>query len=363
MDKGIMVITVRELMEGYVNNGEMGIFAYGGKLNVRPPYQRELVYEGKDKEDVIRTILDELPISMMYWAKNDDGTFEIIDGQQRTMSICEYCSGDFSVDYKFIGNDESIRNKILDYKLYIHIFEGDTDNKLKWFERVNTVGKKLTVQELRNAAYTGPWLTDAKRHFSKTGCPAYEISKDLVKGVAIRQEILETALIWVIDRENMKDVRDYMANHQNDEDANELWIYFQDVIAWVRRTFPNIRKEMKGLPWGILYNKYKDKSLNSKKLEEEISRLMKDDDVTKKSGIYEYLLSGNEKYLSIRAFTESQKAQKYEEQKGICPHCKKEFKREDMEADHIKPWSEGGKTELDNCQMLCRDCNRTKSNN
>ena len=355
-------IKIREIVEKYKNDKEYGVWAYGGKLNIRPPYQREFVYKEKQRDAVIDTITKNLPISIMYWSKNNDGTFEIIDGQQRTMSICEYAVGSFSTNYRYIFNlTEGEKEQFLDYELLVYICEGTDKEKLEWFRTINIAGEELTEQELRNATYTGPWLSDAKRHFAKTGCPAYDISKDLVKGTAIRQEILETALKWISDRDETE-LEDYMANHQNDEDANELWIYFQDVIAWVRRTFPNIRKEMKGLPWGILYNKYKDKSLNSKKLEEEISKLMKDDDVTKKSGIYEYLLSENEKYLSIRAFTESQKAQKYEEQKGMCPHCKKEFKREDMEADHIKPWSEGGKTELDNCQMLCRDCNRIKSN-
>jgi hypothetical protein len=117
---------------------------------------------------------------------------------------------------------------------------------------------------------------------------------------------------------------------------------------------------MKAVNWGELYNKYNKKKLNATKLEERIKELMMDDDVTKKSGIYPYLLTEDEKYLSIRAFTDSQKRTAYEKQKGICPKCKQKFEIEEMEGDHIKPWSEGGHTFPNNLQMLCKDCNRRK---
>ena len=123
---------------------------------------------------------------------------------------------------------------------------------------------------------------------------------------------------------------------------------------------------MSNVQWGELYNQFKDKKLDSKKLENEITELMQDEDVTKKSGIYAYVLTRNEKFLNIRAFTDKMKREAYERQKGICPHCKGENKKkkweiEEMEADHIKPWHEGGKTIAENCQMLCKQDNRTKS--
>ena len=90
--------------------------------------------------------------------------------------------------------------------------------------------------------------------------------------------------------------------------------------------------------------------------------LYKDDEVTSKKGIYAYILTGEEKHLSIRTFTESQKAQAYEKCGGVCAKCGKQFKLDEMQADHIMPWSKGGKTELDNCQMLCSHCNAAKSN-
>jgi hypothetical protein len=247
----------------------------------------------------------------------------------------------------------------------IYLCEGTDKERIDWFTVINTYGEKVNEQEIRNAVYTGPWLSDAKLKFSKSNCAAYLLANDggqLVSGSPIRQDYLETALSWINDGK----IEDYMAKHQHAKNADDLWDYFQDVIAWVRLVFPNYRREMSNVPWGMLYNQFKGKIFDSKKLEKEISELMQDEDVTKKSGIYEYVLTRNEKFLNIRSFTDKMKREAYERQKGICPHCKGENKKkkweiEEMEADHIKPWHEGGKTTAENCQMLCKQDNRTKS--
>jgi hypothetical protein len=239
----------------------------------------------------------------------------------------------------------------------VYFCEGTDKEKLDWFKIINIAGEKLTEQELRNAIYTGTWLTEAKKYFSKTGCPAYGIASDYLSGSAIRQDYLETAIDWISNG----NIEQYMAKNQHKPNANELWLYFQSVVNWTQTTFPKYRKEMKGVAFGVLYNGFKDKEFDSKQLEKEITKLMTDEDVTKKSGIYEYVLTRNEKYLNIRTFTDKMKREAYERQKGICKHCKKHFEIEEMEGDHIKPWSKGGKTDAKNCQMLCKDCNRTKS--
>ena len=351
-------LTVRELSDGYVDNKEEGVRGYGGKLDIRPPYQREFIYKEKQRNAVIETINSGFPLNVMYWAVRDDGTFEIIDGQQRTISICQYVKGEFSLDSKYFHNlKDNEKNKILDYGLTVYLCSGEDSERLKWFETINIAGEKLTPQELRNAVYLGSWVTDAKRYFSKTGCPAFEISKDYVKGSSIRQEILETAIKW-ISKDN---INDYMAKNQDKQNASLLWQYYQAVIAWIESTFKVKRKSMKGVEWGSLYNEYKDKQFDTDKIENEIQKLVLDDDVTKKSGIYPYILTRDEKHLSIRAFTDSMKLKVYEKQNGICVKCNKSFDLSEMEADHITPWHEGGKTVEDNCQLLCKDDNRRKS--
>jgi len=351
-------ISIKEVSDGYVNDDEEGVVGFGGKLNIRPKYQREFVYKDKQRDAVIETVRKNFPLNVIYWVKNEDGTYEVMDGQQRTISFCEYIAGKFSLNFQYFHNlEDDEKEQILNYKLMVYFCEGTDKEKLDWFKTINIAGEKLYDQELRNAIYTGTWLSDAKKHFSKTNCPAYNIASDYMKGSSIRQDYLQTAIDWISNGE----IEKYMAKNQHKPNANKIWLYFQSVISWVKAVFPKYRKEMKGVPFGILYNEFKDKQFDSKKLEKEITKLMLDEDVTKKSGIYQYVLTRNEKYLSIRAFTDKQKREAYERQKGICPKCKKHFEIEEMEADHITPWHEGGKTTSENCQMLCKQDNRIKS--
>ena len=372
MEISLHEITVRDLAHGYIDEDENGVWGYGGKLNIRPQYQREFVYKEKQRDAVIDTIIKNFPLNVMYWSVNEDGTYEIIDGQQRTISICQYVIGDFSVEYDhdvlaFHNLPKNVQEDVLNYKLMVYFCKGTDSERLKWFETINIAGEELTTQELRNAVYSGAWLSDAKRYFSKKQCVAYKIGGDYMAGIAERQKYLETAIKWisVTDFPDFKDddkrIKTYMSTHQNDANALKLWSYFQSVITWVEATFFKKRKRwMNGVEWGYLYNEFKDNVYNPKQIEMEIQNLMLDDDVTNKKGIYTYILTRNEKYLSIRAFSDAQRQAAYERQQGVCTICGKHFKFEEMEADHITPWRDGGRTVPENCQMLCRECNRRK---
>mgnify|MGYP003591467599 CR=1 FL=1 len=350
--------TIRDVVAQYVDNEEEGVVGYGGRLNIRPKYQREFVYDPKQRDAVLDTIRKNFPLNVMYWVHNEDGTFELLDGQQRTISFCQYVNGDYSIDNRAFHNlTNTEKEQILNYKLMIYFCEGNDKEKLDWFRIVNIAGERLTEQELRNTTYTGTWLTDAKSKFSKSNCAAYLLAKDYVNGSSIRQEILEIALKWISNNE----IEKYMSVHQHDPNANELWLYFRGVIEWVKATFPVYRREMKGVEWGSLYNTHKGTLYDTAKLESQIKTLMEDEDVTSKKGIYPYVLSGNDKELNIRAFSDKQKREAYERQGGVCVWCKEYFGLEEMEADHIKPWHEGGMTVTENCQMLCKNCNRTKA--
>lgn len=357
-------LTVREIANGYIDNAEEGVKGYGGLLNIRPKYQREFVYDDTKRNAVIDTIVKGFPLNVMYWVKNEDGTFEVLDGQQRTVSFCQYVNGDFSLNNKAFHNlTNTEKNAILDYKCMVYFCEGNDLEKLEWFKTINIAGEKLTDQELRNAVYTGEWLTSAKLKFSKSNCAAYNLANKYVNGSPIRQDYLETAIAWINDDK----IEEYMSIHQHDPNANELWAYFLSVITWVESTFIKYRREMKGINWGALYNRFHGQIFDTVKLENQIANLMMDDDVTNKKGIYSYVLTGEEKFLSLRQFSESQKRTVYERQNGICPYClsehrqKTHFEYTEMEGDHITPWTEGGKTSIENCQMLCKEHNRKKS--
>jgi hypothetical protein len=355
-------IPVSEVIEDYADNAEEGVSGYAGKLDIRPKYQREFIYDEKKRNAVIDTILKDFPLNVMYWMVNDQGTYEVLDGQQRTISFCQYVSGQFSVPVNgnpmaFHNLTQTLKDKILNYNLMIYWCEGTDQERLDWFGIINIAGAKLTEQELRNAVYTGPWLASAKTFFSKPNCAAYGLANKYVDGSTIRQEYLETAISW----RSGGQVQTYMSDHQGDPNANELWEYFQAVINWLKLTFPTDRKEMKGVNWGELYNEFSGTLYDTDKLEARVKGLMMDDDVTSKKGIYAYVLTGNEKHLHIRLFTEGQKREAYERQNGICPRCTRHFELNEMEADHINPWSKGGKTSAANCQMLCQEDNRLKS--
>ena len=358
-------IKVKDLVNEYKDDAQTGrVSGYGGKLDIRPAYQREFIYKDKQRDAVIETIKKGFPLNVMYWAKNGDN-FEVLDGQQRTISICQYCNDEFSLDYRYFHNlTDGEKEEILGYELDVYQCEGTDKEKLDWFRTINIAGEKLTNQELRNAVYAGTWLSDAKKRFSARGCVAEKLAKDYMAGSCIRQDYLEKVISWISAKED-REIEDYMAMHQNDDNAGPLWSYFTSVIEWVKSVYPKYRKEMKGVEWGLLYNSYGTNYPNTDITEKEIVRLMMDEDVTAKKGIYEYILSGSEKVLSIRTFSPNQKREAYERQSHKCPMCTaegvdKEWSIEEMEADHITPWHDGGRTVSENCQMLCKAHNRLK---
>ena len=315
-------IKIRDLVDGYVDDAESGVRGCGGLLDIRPAYQREFGYKEKERNAVISTVMKGFPLNVMYWVKNPDGTFEMV-----------------------------------------YFCEGTPTEKIDWFKVINIAGLKLTAQEMRNAVYSGPWVADAKRYFSKPGCVAQKIGSPYLNGSADRQEYLETAISWMVNSQKDKAIEEYMAIHQGNGEATELWLHFQKVVNWIETLFPKYRREMKGLEWGRLYREFSAKSYNPKALERRIVELMTDKEVQNNKGIYEFLLSGETRRekLNLRQFDEDEKRAAYEAQKGVCPVCGGHFEYEEMEGDHIVPWSKGGKTVPENLQMLCRRDNALKS--
>lgn len=363
-------VTVGEIVKGYINNDDQGIRGYNGLLDIRPPYQREFIYNEQEQQAVITTVLNGYPLNIMYWVKrNEDAEcpYEVMDGQQRTLSLCEYVAGKFAYDYmNFFNLPADVQKKILNYELTIYFCEGEESEKLEWFKTINIAGKPLNEQEIRNAVYAGPFVSDAKRYFSKTNCAAYRLGKDLVNGSPIRQDFFKKALEWMADHETRKgkpqSAVGYMSVHQHDLNAMPIWTYFQTVLRWAMDTFnmKKFKKIMKGLDWACFYDEYHEKALDIRAIEIQISELMGDDEIQKPQGIIPYVLTGSERYLDLRVFSDKIKLAVWEKQNHKCAICGKELDYEFMEGDHIIPWCDGGRTTIENCQMLCRNCNRTK---
>ncbi len=389
-------ITIRELVNGYKDNGEKGVVAYGGKLNVRPAYQRAFVYNPDDRDRVMLSVYNNMPLNSMYWAINPDGTYEVIDGQQRLISICQFITNDdgfgnpIAIDFNgkntqtFAGLSVEKQQQILNYRLQIYVCEGTDDEKLDWFHTINIAGKQMTNQELLNANYTGQWLTSVKYFFSKKNnneainISYYDnddrktllsLSADKSLGdmgnlgeKANRQLLLELALNWRIDKEPNEylQIKDYMGKHRFDENADDLIDYFKNVIDWVKNTFSTYRSDMKGCDWGILYNKYHNKVYDRNKIEEKLDYLYGlydvEPDGLKKKGFYEYCLSNDRSLIWHRAFSERQQKQAYENQGKKCARCHKYFSLKELDGHHKKAFADGGETTVENCVMLCKNC-------
>lgn len=378
--------TVGDVCKGFVfdRNEGKGLFGLDGQLIIQPEYQRNYIYgDGKRDVAVVESLLKGYPLGLIYFVKNADGMYEVLDGQQRITSFARYVnkSWPFAVELDgkpryFDSLDADQQKLIVDAPLTIYVCEGEPSEIQAWFETINIVGVPLVKQELRNAAYHGPFVTKAREVFSNTGNANMNRWQTYVSGDPKRQAILETALEWVSDG----NIDDYMAQHRYDADIDELKNHFDTVIDWVDSVFDYTGNEMCGREWGRLYREYHKNAYSKEKVAERVNALLDDSQVTDKKGIFEYVLGGevDSRLLNIRVFDKKTIKAVYRKQtaeaeaQGVsnCPLCaighdanaKRIYKESEMDADHVTAWSKGGATDEANCQMLCKTHNRAKGN-
>ena len=380
-------LTVRDICDGfvYLTNDEKGLYGWAGKLVIQPEYQRHYIYSDLHKEEpVIDSVLNGYPLGLLYFVKVAEDKYEVLDGQQRITSLGRFVTGKFAIkdehgmEQVFRGLDLSKQEKILNTKLTIYICEGEEWEIKKWFETINIAGVPLNEQELLNAIYSGPFVTKAKEMYSNSTNPQMQKWSFYIKGDPKRQEVLRTALSWVARGE--KNIDGYMSLHRQDTTIQELQSYFDTVIDWAKGVFGSPYTEMKGLPWGELYEKYHNNPYNTQLVRQCVEVLLADECVSNKRGVFEYVLGGEQdkSLLNVRVFDDRTKKTKYAQQTakakelGIsnCPFCAEGddanktriWKLTEMDADHVTAWSRGGSTTIDNCQMLCKTHNRMKGN-
>jgi hypothetical protein len=378
---------VSEVVDGFVYSEleGKGLFGLSGKLTIQPEYQRNYIYAadgGKREQAVIESLLKGYPLGLIYFNRIGEDKYEVLDGQQRITSIGRFISGKFAIndenghEQHFSGMAEDQRKKIVESKLLIYECEGTESEIKEWFKTINIAGVPLNNQELLNAVYSGHFVTLAKEEFSNSQNSNIQKWSAYVSGTAIRQDFLERALEWV----SRGDVGAYMSAHRHDDNINELKSYFNSVINWISSVFTDVESEMCGLEWGRLYETYKAKNYDPVEVSVKVHELHGDFFVKNKKGVFEYILGGSEdvKLLSVRIFDDSTKKSVYTIQtdlakkKGIsnCSYCAggheinkdKIWKFEDMDADHVSAWSNGGSTDISNCEMLCKPHNRSKGN-
>jgi len=379
-------LTVADICDGFVYNQleGKGLFGLGGKLTIQPEYQRNYLYadKGGDREQaVIQSLLKGYPLGLIYFNKVGADKFEVLDGQQRITSIGRFVTDKFAImengnPRMFSSLPKDQQRKINESSLLIYECEGTETEIKQWFETINIAGVPLNEQELLNAIYSGPFVTKAKEEFSNSQNANIQKWSAYIRGSANRQDFLATALDWV----SKGDVGTYMSAHRNDRNINELKNYFNAVLDWVSTVFTEVRSEMRGLEWGRLYEEYHEKSYNPAKVEAAVEKLMADEYVSNRKGIFEYVLGGSndKKLLAVRVFDERTKRVAYTKQtqavkgknKSNCPLCAvgdnankaRIYDLDEMDADHVAAWSKGGDSSANNCQMLCSTHNRAKGN-
>jgi hypothetical protein len=376
-------ITVKDICEGFVYNEleGKGLFGLSGKLTIQPEYQRNYIYaDGKKDVAVIESLLKGYPLGLIYFNKVSEDNLEVLDGQQRITSFGRYVTNKFAIkdendmEQYFRGIAADKQSKILETKLLIYECEGTESEIKEWFKTVNIAGVPLNSQELLNAVYSGPFVTLGKAEFSNSQNSNIHKWGAYIKGNVNRQHFFERALDWV----SKGNIGDYMSRHRYNENITELKAYFNSVIDWVSGVFIDVEREMCGLEWGKLYEKYHNTSYDPTKVSKEVQNLYADPYVKNRKGIFEYILGGSAdpKLLNVRVFDEATKKKVYSTQtakassKSNCPLCaighdankSKIWKQEEMDADHVTAWSKGGATDIKNCQMLCKTHNRAKGN-
>ena len=378
--------TVGDVCKGFIfdKNEGKGLFGLDGQLIIQPEYQRNYIYgDGKRDVAVVESLLKKYPLGLIYFVKNKDGMYEVLDGQQRITSFARYVnqSWQFAVEIDgkpryFDSLDKDLQDRITNAPLTIYVCEGEPSEIQAWFETINIAGVPLVKQELRNASYHGSFVTKAREVFSNTGNANMNRWQTYVKGDPKRQYILEAALDWVSNH----NIDEYMALHRYDSSITELKNHFDTVIDWIDSVFDYTGSEMCGLDWGDLYRRFHNNAYSKENVSERVATLLEDTQVTDKKGIFEYILGGEENpiLLNIRVFDQKTKKAVYLKQTKVaqekgesnCPLCalghdanaKRIYKEAEMDADHVTAWSKGGATDIKNCQMLCRTHNHAKGN-
>lgn len=377
-------ITIKDICDGFVYNELEGKGLYGlsGKLTIQPEYQRNYIYaDGKKDVAVIESIISGYPLGLIYFNEPENGRYEVLDGQQRITSFGRFVTNKFAIkvdgmEQYFSGLPENLQKKILGYPLTIYICQGEEKEIKDWFKTINIAGVPLNEQELRNAIYSGPFVTKAKEEFSNSQNANIQKWSAYISGSVNRQSFLEKALEWVSDG----NIEGYMSEHRFDDNINELKTHFTSVIDWISSVFMDLISDMCGVEWGRLYSEYHKKPYNPQEVSRKLQDLYDDPYVKNHKGIFEYILGGcsDTKLLDVRIFDDATKKRVYSTQtkeateKGIsnCPLCAigheanstRIYKLDEMDADHVSAWSKGGVTSEENCQMLCKTHNRAKGN-
>lgn len=384
MKTTLKIHKVRDLVDGFVFDvaEDKGLYGLGGNLVIQPEYQRNYIYgNGKLDVAVIDTLMRANPLGLLYFNVLPDGGLEVLDGQQRITSVGRYVKDAFSIKVRgmeqhFSALPKHEQDALLDAEVLAYHCEGTEKEIKEWFETINIAGEKLTDQELRNAVFSGPFVSAARKVFSNSGNADTEKWAPYLKGDIKRQDYLAVALDWVSEG----NIGDYMSAHRHDKGIGEMKRHFDAVLGWVTTVFTDVYAEQRGLDWDALYREYHERPYNPEHVAKEVRDLMADPFIKSRKGIFEYVLGGgvDTRLLDVRIFEDATKRKVYAAQTkaaeaaGVsnCSLCavghegnaSRIYALKEMDADHVTAWSKGGLTDESNCEMLCKTHNRAKGN-
>ena len=391
-------IKISELVKGYVNDSdnEGGVSSMNGRLNIRPRYQRAYIVAENElwKKNLINSILCGFPINRIYIGIDsmdsrsvEEADLEMLDGQQRSITICDFYKGNFTVEIDgmpahFHNLSPELQARFLNYPLDITYCKGSESARIAWFKRINQPNSILVPQELRNATYIGEWLEYLKKYFCSSSANVQKQITDkrekycaryYAKGSIERCEYLEVALDWIsyyvypdMRKSSMDDrICRYMAEHQRDIPNNDVIEHYKKVIDWANNTFLNDGKDIKnypqsfaGIDWGRLYAEYGNNTYDTVYVTKRIAELLDIQfEFSKPAGLYEWILRGEKRedraLMQPRSFRPQTRQEQFKLQGGEDPISGEKFTSEsEMEAHHIIPWTEGGTTNISNCVLL-----------
>lgn len=399
-----------------------------GDLDLQPEYQRKYVATPKIASKLIESVIMDVPIPVIYLAEEQDGTYSVIDGQQRLTSFLSFINGKYPDGnifkltglkvYKelnrktFAELEREHQNKIRKTTLHTIVIkkESNEDVKFEIFERLNTGSIKLNEDEIRNTVYRGNYiklLAELEQN---------ETFHNVVKKDNYKKRMIYRGMIlrfFAISEKSYLNYQPSMKQFCNkelrdnryltDEKAKEYRNRFNDCIDLVkivfgetafRRYIPSDKEREQG-NWTttrinmalydiqmcgfVNYSKNEvlrnadfireamiELMINNREFIDSILIQTSNKDVLKKR--YKIWFEKLEEIIGNNGY--EQRTFSYQVKQDLfikSPICAISGQRilaiEDAEVDHIVPFSKGGKTELENAQLVLRYFNRAKNNN
>lgn len=355
-----------------------------GKIKSDIELQREIVYPLEKQQLVIDSIVKSIPLPAFYLWQNDDGTLEVLDGKQRIHSIKRFKNNDIRYEGKLWAETPSdIQDIINKTELPIIIISGDEQLKRTVFYRINTLGEALSDFEVLNGLYSGEYLRGLTTFVSGDKA-AIKVLGDNARGKAAI-----AALKHLVMLKNEKNYNDYVeANQSNSFDKDQRFL--SKPYKFITTIFSD--KVLKAIDHTHLvhlaFDNTNDKTLwqqHKNEINDRIETFIISDEwkLLNKTGKCQlcddiiFSVVGGITTDPQRLFTPEQKRQHIERLEAVgdvidtdkprhkyqCKGaCEQWFYDDELEMDHILPWSKGGRTELSNAQLLCRTCNSSKGN-